>query len=108
MTDPDRAPQPVEEAALAAGAQIRRVWELAFAQGIREGMEVAAKICESVAVTTQWNMTDTTQWNMTEKSSKDIAAITTADFLRDRIRELALEIDDPPPVAERNTPTEKE
>ena len=74
MTDPDRAPQPVEEAAIAAGAQIRRVWELAFAQGVREGMEAAAKVCEAVATATR-------QKPVTEF---DVPAIGTASFCATR------------------------
>jgi hypothetical protein len=89
VTDPDQAPRPVEEAATAAALQIRRVWQLAFAQGVREGMEAAAQICESVSVTTRAKPGGVI--------GPDIPTIATADFLRDRIREFALMIEDPPP-----------
>lgn len=91
MTDPDRAPEPVATAAAAAGWQIMRVWQLAFTQGVREGMEAAAQVCQSVAVTTRSKPEGVFQ--------RDIPTIGTAEFLRDRIREFALTVEDPPPAA---------
>lgn len=90
MTDPDRAPKPVEEAAAIAAKQIARVWQLAHAQGVRDGIDIAAKICDSVSITTR---------NKPEGvSDQDIASVATSDFLRDKLREFALDIDDPPPI----------
>jgi hypothetical protein len=67
---------------------VGRVWGLALAQGAREGMELAAKVCESVMVATRNKPGGVFE--------QDIPAIATAEFLRDKIRELALQVEDPP------------
>lgn len=87
MSDPDARPQPVAEAVASAGAWIGRVWQLAFAEGLREGMALSAKVCDTVAEQARAKPVVT---------EADAIGIGTAQFLRDKIREWALSIEDPP------------
>lgn len=86
--DPDSRPQPVAEAVAAAGAWIGRVWQLALAEGVRNGLDLAATLCDSSAQAAR----------ASGGLDADAAiAVATAEFLRDSIRAYALSIEDPPP-----------
>lgn len=87
--DPDARPQPVAEAVNAANAWICRVWQLALAEGVRNGMDIAATLCDVTAKQTRAR---------TDRTDDDVVTVATAEFLRDKIREFSLTVEDPPPV----------
>lgn len=91
MTDPDGRPQPVAEAITAANLWICRAWQAALAEGVRHGIELSAQACDASAKKTraQAVVTDT-----------DTISIATAEFLRDKLREFALTVEDPPMIQE--------
>jgi hypothetical protein len=90
MTDElDRAPDKVLAAANKVHESVGRLWQLSFASGVREGMEVAAQGIE--AAITSIDSADMPQ--VFEDVLRDVLG-----SLRDRIRTEALGIEDPEPV----------
>lgn len=90
--DPDSRPQPVAEAVAAAGAWIGRVWQLALAEGVRNGLDLAATLCDSSAQAAR------ASGDANGGLDADAAiAVAIAELLRDSIRAYALSIEDPPP-----------
>jgi hypothetical protein len=85
-------PQPerfarIAELSTLIAQQITELVIQASVESVREGMEMAAQVCDTVAVTTR---------NKSEGVfERDIPAIATAEWLRDHIRLMALSVEVP-------------